>query len=152
MPHHRARPEAHAAAEDLEVHLEQQPPSTAKVAAPAASSEVGLAERYLRDSLIDALLCGDNPRPIGLHAERAALDERIVALGALTRSAGDEIGNHIVHFIDTTERFALVIEQLGELPEEISSVPVLLTEICDRLARIAAIGRDLSTSGAQAGR
>jgi hypothetical protein len=152
MPQHATTPEELAVADDLEAQLEQSPPSIAAVVGPAAGGELGLADRHVRDSLIDALLCGEDPRPILVHNERATVDERAVALGALARSAGDEIGNHIVGFIDTTERFALVIEQFRELPDEISSVPGLITEICDRLVRIAAIGRELSTGGAQAGR
>jgi hypothetical protein len=148
----RNQPEAHAAANDLEAPLDRQPPSTVKPAATAADGDLGLAERPVRDTLIDALLCGEDPRPLGVAAERAVVDDRLAALGALTRSAGDEIGNHMAHFIDTTERFALVVEQFKELPEEISSVPVLLTEICERLALIATIGRDLARRDAQAGR
>ena len=59
-------------------------------------------------------------------------------------SAGEEIASQIVHFIATTENFALAIEQVRTLPEELASTPVLLTELCDGLTRIAAIGRELS--------
>ena len=152
MQPHRVPPEDHSAADDLEAHFERQPPSIPRPAVTAVGGEAGLAERHLRDSLIDTLLRGEDPRPLGFQTERAILDERLVALGAHTRRAGDEIRDHMVHFVDTAERFALVVEQFKVLPQEISSVPELLTEICDRLARIAAIGRDLSTTGAQVGR
>jgi hypothetical protein len=104
----------------------------------------GLAGAPLRDSLIDALLRGDNPAEIRARAEHRVLTQRLAAMRAMMASAGDEIASHVLGFIATTDRFALAIERMKTLPEEIASAPALLTEVCDGLARIAAIGLELS--------
>jgi hypothetical protein len=123
---------------------EGHPLSVAGAAAPRIDAVEGGLATPIRDSLIDALLRGDEPRELHGLAEQRALAERLASLRASTASAGDEIASHIVRFIATTESFALAIERMKVLPEEIEAAPVLLTEICDGLARIAAIGRDLS--------
>jgi hypothetical protein len=146
MPAHRADAEDPAA---LEAFCAPEhpplPPAKASVrVATEGERDGGLATTPIRDSLIDALLRGDEPRELHARAEHTALAARLAALRVSTASAGDEIASHIVRFIARTESFALAIERMKTLPEEIASAPVLLTEICEGLTRIAAIGRDLS--------
>ncbi len=146
MPAHRADAADPAALEAFCAHEHPPlPPARASVrVAPEGERGSGLAAAPIRDSLIDALLRGDEPRDLHARAEHSALAARLAALRVSTASAGDEIASHIVRFIATTESFALAIERMKTLPEEMASAPVLLTEICDGLARIAAIGHDLS--------